>query len=239
MVKMSEMSFIDELKSIGIILSEEQIASFREYANFLLEYNKHTNLTAIKSIEEVYLKHFFDSLLAVKYFDFKDKRILDIGSGAGFPGVPLKLCFPSIDLVVLDSNGKKTTFLEKLKERLNIDYTVINSRAEEYVLTKRESFDVVTSRAVTAMPILSELSIPFVKVGGYFLPYKGKLDETLENGKYAIDVLGGIVEKVELCTLPIENSTRTFIFVKKKCKSDIKYPRVFDKISKKPLQKLK
>lgn len=234
---MSEKEFIDHLSQIGIHLSEEQIQSFAEYANFLLEYNRHTNLTAIKNLNEVYLKHFYDSILGAKFFDFSNKSVLDIGSGAGFPGVPLKICFPSIELTVLDSNGKKTKFLEELKKKLKIDYTVINDRAEKYILTKRESFDVVTSRAVTAMPILSELSIPFVKIGGYFLPYKGKLNEEIEQGEYAMKTLGGTLERVEECTLPYEGSTRTFVFVNKKCKTAKEFPRVFDKINKKPLQK--
>ncbi len=234
---MSEKEFIDHLSQIGIHLSEEQIQSFAEYANFLLEYNRHTNLTAIKSLNEVYLKHFYDSILGAKFFDFSNKSVLDIGSGAGFPGVPLKICFPSIELTVLDSNGKKTKFLEELKKKLKIDYTVINDRAEKYILTKRESFDVVTSRAVTAMPILSELSIPFVRIGGYFLPYKGKLNEEIEQGEYAMKTLGGTLERVEECTLPYEGSTRTFVFVNKKCKTAEEFPRVFDKINKKPLQK--
>lgn len=234
---MSEQQFIEELGKIGIGLNETQINMFSKYADFLLEYNRHTNLTAIRSKDEVYLKHFFDSLLGAKYFDFTNKSLLDIGSGAGFPGVPLKICFPSIELTVLDSNGKKTKFLEELKNKLNLDFLVINERAEKYILTKRESFDVVTSRAVTAMPILSELSIPFVKVGGYFLPYKGKLNEDIEQGELAIETLGGTLERVEECTLPYEGSTRTFIFVNKKCKTCEEFPRVFDKIIKKPLQK--
>ncbi len=234
---MSEQDFIFELSKIGVEVSEEQLVKFSEYANFLLEYNQHTNLTAIRTLEEVYLKHFYDSLLGAKYFDFEGKSLLDIGSGAGFPGVPLKICFPSLELTVLDSNGKKTKFLEDLKNVLDLDFTVINDRAEKYILTKRESFDVVTSRAVTAMPVLSELSIPFVKVGGYFLPYKGKLSDDLEQGEYAIKILGGTLERVEECTLPYEGSTRTFVFVNKKCKTDEEFPRVFDKINKKPLQK--
>lgn len=142
-----------------------------------------------------------------------------------------------MELVALDANGKKTKFLELLREKLGIEFEVINERAEKYVLNEREQFDVVISRAVTAMPILCELSIPFVKVGGYFLPYKGKLDESLEEGEYAIEVLGGKLERVEECVLPFEGSTRTFVFVNKICKTGKDYPRLFDKINKKPLQK--
>lgn len=234
---MSEECFVLELSKIGIELDDMKIEQFRLYAEFLKEYNSHTNLTAIKETCDIYLKHFYDSLVLAKYFDFREKRVLDIGSGAGFPGVPLKICFPSMELVALDANGKKTKFLELLREKLGIEFEVINERAEKYVLNEREQFDVVISRAVTAMPILCELSIPFVKVGGYFLPYKGKLDESLEEGEYAIEVLGGKLERVEECVLPFEGSTRTFVFVNKICKTDKGYPRLFDKINKKPLQK--
>lgn len=234
---MSEKEFILELAKIGIELTEKQIDLFRRYAEFLLEYNTHTNLTAIKNIEDIYLKHFYDSLLGAKFFDFANNKILDIGSGAGFPGVPLKIVFPSIELVALDSNGKKTTFLEELKKRLKLDFKVINDRAEKYILNSRESFDVVTGRAVTAMPVLLEISMPFVKVGGYFVAYKGRLDESLENGIGAIQILGGEVEKIEKATLPKEEANRTFVIVHKKCKTEEKYPRIFDKILKKPLQK--
>lgn len=234
---MSEVEFFEALKEIGITLNETQLESFRIYAKFLLEYNKHTNLTAIRDEKDVYLKHFYDSILLSKYFDITDQKVLDIGSGAGFPGVPLKLCFPKIELTLLDSNGKKTAFLEALKSKLGIEYSVINDRAEKYILKCREEFDVVTSRAVTAMPVLAELSIPFVKVGGYFIPYKGVLDESLEDGVFAIETLGGEVEKVVSDVLPYENAKRTFVFVNKKCKTDEEYPRLFDKMTKKPLQK--
>ncbi len=234
---MTEQEFKSAIEELGIQLSEEQLELFNKYADYLLEYNRHTNLTAIRTKEEVYLKHFYDSILLLKYTSLKDKSLLDIGSGAGFPGVPLKIIEPSIDLTLMDANGKKTAFLESLKNVLKLDYTVINDRAEKYILNRREQIDVVTARAVTAMPVLAELSIPFVKVGGEFIAYKGDIDETLENGKYAIEVLGGELEKVETTYLPEENAKRSFIFVSKKCKTDARYPRLFDKISKSPLQK--
>lgn len=235
---MSEKEFVKYLKEIGIELSKEQKKQFKKYAEFLLEYNRHTNLTAIRTVEDVYLLHFYDSILMSKYHDVKGKKILDIGSGAGFPGVPLKICFPDINLTVLDSNGKKTEFLNLLKKELDIKYSVINDRAEKYVLKKREYFDIVTSRAVTAMPTLAELSIPFVKLDGFFIPYKGLLEEDLEGGKDAIEILGGEVVRVVETLLPVKNATRSFVFVQKKCQTSDEYPRSFDKISKKPLQKI-
>lgn len=234
---MNENEFVKSLAEIDIVLTEDQKEKFSSYASFLLEYNKHTNLTAFKTRDDVYLKHFYDSLLLAKYRKLGSERVLDIGSGAGFPGVPLKICFPDIDLVVLDSNGKKARFLEELKAVLDIDYTVINKRAEEYDSSSRESFDVVTSRAVTQMPILAELSMPFVKIGGEFISYKGNIGDDLEGGEYAIDALGGEISRIERTVIPLENANRSFIFVNKLRKTDEKYPRSFDKINKKPLQK--
>ena len=233
---MKENDFFKELENIGILLNEQQKNQFSKYADFLIEYNEHTNLTAIKKREDIYLKHFFDSLLLYKFVKISDEKVLDIGSGAGFPGVPLKIVFPKIKLTLLDSNGKKAKFLEELKDRLNFDFTIINDRAEVYVNRVRESFDIVTSRAVTAMPILSELSLPYVKIGGKFIAYKGQIDDTLENGLIAIKTLGGEVENVYSDIMPIENAARTFVCVVKKCKTDEIYPRKFDKINKKPLQ---
>lgn len=234
---MSEEEFIKAVEELGIKLTKKKIRQFRDYADYLLEYNRTTNLTAIRTIEEVYLKHFYDSILVCKYFDFIEKEVLDIGSGAGFPGVPLKICFPSIELTLLDSNGKRTTFLEKLKDKLDLKYTVINDRAEKYALEGRGKFDVVVSRAVSIMPILAELCIPFLKKGGYFIPYKGILDKSLENGLFAIKTLGGEVDRTVETILPVGEASRTFVFVGKKCKTPDEYPRRFDKISKKPLQK--
>lgn len=234
---MSEEEFIYELSRHGISLSNNQVESFRKYAEFLLEYNQHTNLTAIRNIEDVYLKHFYDSIIGLNYFEAKGKTLLDIGSGAGFPGVVLKIVEPTINLTLLDSNGKKTKFLDQLSAKLDIEFEVINDRAEKYVSYRREYYDIVTGRAVTAMPVLAELSLPFVKVGGLFIAYKGQLDDTIENGLYAIEILGGEVLKVSKTLLPREGSVRTFVVVNKKRKTDDQFPRNFDKINKKPLQK--
>ena len=234
---MSEKEFILALKKLNIELNENQILKFRVYCEFLIEYNQKTNLSAIKEEKEVYLKHFYDSAIIFKYIDFADKKVLDIGSGAGFPGVVLKIIDPSILLYCLDSNGKKTKFLELLSEKINIEYEVINDRAENYISDNREKFDFVVARAVKSMPVLAELCIPFVKIGGHFIAYKGQIDETIENGIFAIDELGGKVLKVYNEFLPIENSARSLVIVQKMCKTKDVYPRKYDKINKKPLQK--
>lgn len=235
---MSEQEFIIELDKNGIQINENQKLLFKKYAQFLLEYNKKVNLTAIKTLDDIYLKHFYDSILLLKFIKLKSGTLLDIGSGAGFPGIPLKIINPEINLTLLDSNGKKTTFLKQLSSVLNLDYLVINDRAEDYVKKCRESFDYVVSRAVTQMPILAELSIPYLKVNGIFISYKGKIDDSLENGKYAIEKLGGVVQNVYYSNLPKTTDQRSFVVVSKQCKTDIIFPRNFDKIIKKPLQKI-
>ena len=234
---MKQEDFKKELSKIGINLDETIINQFNKYALFLSEYNKTTNLTSIKDKEEIYLKHFYDSLMILKHMKLSAELVLDIGSGPGFPGVPLKIVCPNIKLTVLDSNGKKTKFLEELKKELDIDYTVVHDRAENYINDNREAFDIVVSRAVSKLSVLSELSLPFVKVGGIFISYKGNVSEELEEAKDAIDILSKGEIKVVEDSLPIENAIRTFILVTKNCKTDIKYPRPYDRITKKPLQK--
>ena len=228
--------FIKYLDDNNINYNEDTLNKLDIYLNFLIEYNTHTNLTALKTKEDVYLKHFIDSILFLKYIDIKDNQnILDIGTGAGFPGIILKIFKPSINLTVLDSNNKKTTFIKELTNKLNINVEIINDRAENYIVDKREYFDIVTSRAVSNLNTLSELSIPFVKVGGYFLPMKGSVEEELNNSLDAIKILGGNIEKTIDYKLPIEESNRSIVVIKKIKSSESIYPRNYDKIIKKPL----
>ena len=182
---MNREEFIEETKKLGINITEEIMNKFDIYINFLIEYNEHTNLTAIKDYESILLKHFFDSLMLEHYFDFKNtKRILDIGTGAGFPGMILAIMHPEIEVTLLDSNNKKLKFLELLAEKINVkNIKIVHERAEDYVNRERQKFDVVTSRAVSDLEILSELSIPFLKIGGYFIPLKGKIDDELNRSK--------------------------------------------------------
>ena len=233
---MTETEFKDYLNKNNIDITQEQLQLFNKYADYLLEYNKTTNLTAIKTTKEVYLKHFYDSIILLKHIDLTNENILDIGSGAGFPGVPLKILRPNIKLTLLDSNGKKTKFLQSLKEVLNLEYEVINSRAEEYVKETRETFDIVVSRAVASMPVLSELSLPFVKVNGKFIAYKGNINEDLEQGENAIKILSDGKIDIIKELLPIENSERTFVIITKNKPTDKIYPREYNKINKKPLR---
>lgn len=236
---MSESEFIKQLEEIGITLTELQQKKLKEYCTFLLEYNSHTNLTAIKDPNAVYLKHFYDSLMAAKYVDFhKISSLLDIGTGAGFPGMVLKIVFPNIRVTLLDSNHKKTDFLKELVKRLQLsDIEIINARAEEYAQSHLEEFDMVTSRAVAKLRILVELGLPMLKIGGHFIALKGNCEEELEEALDTISIMGGkVAQKVE-DNLPIEESIRTFVDIEKFNSTPTGYPRKYDKIVRNPLVK--
>ena len=231
--------FINETKKLGIDVTEEQLEKLEIYCNFLLEYNTHTNLTAIKNREEVYLKHFYDSLTLVKSIDLTSiENLLDIGTGAGFPGMVLKIFFPNLQICLVDSNNKKIKFLNELKEKLNVDKVeVINDRIENITSRFINSIDVVTARAVTNLPVLVELALPLVKVNKYFIAMKGNAQEELENSEYAITYLGGKIEDVKEFALPHDAGKRMLIAIQKTQKSELNKLRPYEKIIKKPLQK--
>lgn len=234
---MNETEFINELKKIDIILTQNQINKFKIYYEYLIEYNKHTNLTSITTKEDVYLKHFYDSCLLTKTIDFNNiDTMLDIGCGAGFPGIVIKILFPNIKLTLLDSNNKKTKFCESLSKLLELDNVeIVNKRAEEYIVKKREYFDIVSARAVKNLPVLIELSIPYVKQNGYFIAMKSDYEEELNNSKNGIKVLGAEYIKTININLPNNTGIRNFILIKKINKTNPKYPRNYSQIIKKPL----
>lgn len=236
---MNKEIFVEELKNLGINLSNNQIKSLETYAQELKIYNEHTNLTAIKEENDIYLKHFYDSLTLVKTINFNEvENLLDIGTGAGFPGLVLKIAFPHLKVTLLDSNNKKTKFLEHMKEILKLnDVTIINDRSEKYIENKREYYDIVTARAVKNLPVLNELCIPFVKVDGYFLAMKGQNNEEIEESKYGINMLNATIEDIKEIKLPYENSNRTIVKIKKQGLTKNIYPRSYEKIIKKPLKK--
>lgn len=236
---MNKEQFIEELNKIGINPTEEQLAQLEEYANFLLDYNTKTNLTAIREKDQVYLKHFYDSLTIVKAIDLtKVTNLIDIGTGPGFPGVVVKILFPNLEITLLDSNNKKIEFLKQLVDKLKlINIHIISGRAEEFIKDNREKYDIVTSRAVSNLPVLSELCIPFVKVDGYFIAMKGQAETEINESLYAIPELGGKIEENIKFYLPIENSERNIIKIKKIKPTNQKYPRRYDKITKNPLKK--
>ena len=238
MVKMNKEEFIKEVFKLGINLTEDQLSKLDTYAKFLVEYNTHTNLTAITSEDQIYLKHFYDSITIVKALDLtKVNNLIDIGTGAGFPGMVLKIIFPNLEVTLLDSNNKKITFLQELGNKLNLtNIYYFHGRAEEYCLKHRETFDLVTARAVSNMNTLSELCLPLTKLGGYFIPLKGSNEEEITSSINAIKELGGNVEEIIKFSLPYEDSTRNIIKIKKITNTPNKYPRRYDKIIKYPLK---
>lgn len=229
----------EEANKNGISLSENQLEKFKIYMDFLIEYNSHTNLTAIKNPEDIMIKHFLDSIIIDKFLDFgKNNKVIDIGTGAGFPGVPIKILKENIDLTLLDSLNKRIAFLDKLSEKLDIKYSTIHGRAEEFgrKFEYREKFDVVVSRAVAPLNILCEYTLPFVKVGCYFIALKGPDFETeFSNAENAIEALGGKLEKCENFELPYDKGARNIIIIKKIQPTPKKYPRTSLQISKKHL----
>ncbi len=207
---------------------------FNQYFELLMEANKITNLTRITDIDSVYYKHFYDSIVLSKYLDLKNKRLLDVGAGAGFPSIPLKIIESGLDVTIVDSLNKRILFLETLIDALSLKgVTLIHGRAEE--LSKKNKYDIVTSRAVAKLNILAEITIPFVKVGGYFVAFKSihSQDELLE-AKNAIEVLGGVLEAVEEYRIN-HDETRVLIIIKKIKDTKPIYPRIFGKIKNNPL----
>lgn len=225
-----------ELEKLGITLTDKQKEQLEIYKDFLIEYNKHTNLTRIIDENDIYLKHFYDSLTIVKYIDLSNKKtLLDIGTGAGFPGFVLKIVYPNLEVTLLDSNNKKITFLKQLSEKLNININAIQARSEEYIKEKREYFDVVTSRAMANLRVLLELSIPYVKINGNFIAMKANASEELKEASNTHENLGAKLSSIHEFELLKENSKRTIIVYDKINKTDTKYPRKYDIIIKKAI----
>lgn len=228
----------EELKKYSIDLNIEMENKFRIYLNMLTEWNKKMNLTAIKEPEEIVIKHFLDSAILIDAANFNEKdKIIDIGTGAGFPGVPLKIIMDYIDLTLLDSLNKRLIFLEELNNKINIDAKLIHIRAEDGARKAeyREKFDKAVSRAVASLNILSEYCLPYIKVGGEFLAMKGpNAQKEVEEAHKAIEELGARIKKIKNYTL-CGNNIRNIVIIEKIKKTSEIYPRSSSKISKKPL----
>lgn len=233
-----ELTFKEKLKRKCPYLTDEMLQQFEDYMKLLLEWNEKINLTAITNEDDIILKHFVDSLTILRYIE-KDKSIVDIGTGAGFPGVPVKIAREDINVTLVDSLNKRILFLKDIIEKLNLKkIEPLHYRAEEFGQNKkyREGFDIATSRAVANLSILAEYLLPLVKVGGICICMKGsEIKQELENSRRAIQILGGKIDKVEEFVLPESDIKRNLIFIKKIKETPNKYPRKPGMPAKEPL----
>ena len=220
--------------SNNIEVTNRQLQQFERYADLLIEWNEKFNLTSITGREDIYVKHFYDSILPSLYHDLKGS-LTDVGSGAGFPGIPLKIMYPDLEVTLIEPTGKRCTFLNEVISQLSLDkITVVNMRSEDYA-RENVRFDFVTARAVAELNILTELCLPLVKTDGHFIVMKGpKAYQELENASRAIRVLGGTVREVREIPLS-SDQTRVLIDIQKTSGHDPKYPRNYSQIKKKPL----
>ena len=224
--------FIEETKKLGITLIDSQLEKLNKFYELLISWNQKMNLTRITEKEDVYLKHFYDSLTISKVIDLnQDLTLCDVGSGAGFPGIVLKICFPNLKITLLDSLQKRVNYLNEIIKELDLkNIEAIHTRAEDYAKQNREKFDIVTARAVANLKILSELCIPMVKVSGSFIAMKANIEEEIENSTEILKKLDSKIEKIETFYLPIEQSIRNIILIKKINKTNNIYPRRIEKI---------
>lgn len=236
-----DLSVLDQgCQEMGIVLDGEQRQQFVDFYEYLVEKNKVMNLTGITEFQEVLVKHFLDSLACVKAVDIKKvKRMMDVGTGAGFPGVPLKIAFPHLEACLLDSLKRRVNFLEETFDLLKLtDITAVHGRAEEYAKNKayRESFDLCVSRAVSNLATLSEYCLPYVKVGGSFISYKsGTVQEEAEQAEKAVKILGGKIRDVVYFSLPDSEIQRSLVVIEKVKSTSGKYPRKAGTPLKEPL----
>ena len=227
-------------KELGFTLDENQKKQFTDFYEYLVEKNKVMNLTGITEFQEVLIKHFLDSLACVKAVDMsRIKRIMDIGTGAGFAGVPLKIAFPHLEACLLDSLKKRVNFLEETFQMLKMEnITAIHGRAEEYAKNKqyRETYDLCVSRAVSNLATLSEYCLPYVKTGGYFISYKsGTVQEEVEQAQKAVKILGGKIQDVVYFQLPDSEIQRSLVVIEKIKATPGRYPRKAGTPLKEPL----
>ena len=232
--------FKNGLQQLHIALSEKQMEQFLQYYELLVEKNKVMNLTAITEFDEVVEKHFLDSVSLTQQLDLHQPlKVLDLGTGAGFPGIPLKIVFPELEITLMDSLNKRVLFLQDVISSLQLEnIEAVHGRAEEAARNKkyRESFDLCVSRAVANISTLSEYCLPFVKIGGSFISYKSStIEDELEDGKKGIAILGGKEKDVYKFTLPDSELQRSFVIIEKEKKTPKAYPRKAGTPSKEPL----
>ena len=231
----------NNLQKIGMKLDDIKIRQFDEYYRMLVEWNKVMNLTGITEYEDVWEKHYIDSLSIVKIQNMDHfEKLIDVGTGAGFPGIPLKIAFPHLKVTLLDSLNKRIHFLNAVIDRLELkDIYTIHGRAEDYAKqeTYREQYDLCVSRAVANLATLSEYCLPYVKIGGMFIPYKsGDIDDEIVDSEKAVNILGGKLLKVEKFELPGTDIGRSLVQIEKVKNTGNKYPRKAGMPSKEPIK---
>lgn len=231
---MNREEFITAVKELGISITDKQLEQLNKYYKALVEWNKRINLTSITEENDVYLKHFYDSLTLFKEYDLtKDISLCDVGTGAGFPGIVLKIVFPNLKITLVDSLQKRLKFLDYVIKLLNLkDVELVHERMEDYSKQNEEKFDIITSRAVAKTKILVEISFKALKISGHLILMKSSFEEELSDAEKIIKDTGGEVIDVNTFKLPIENSERALISIKKVRKTEAKYPRSIDKIKK-------
>lgn len=234
---MNKDEFVSCVTSLGIDVSLEKLDKLNLFYNLLIEWNKKINLTTIVDEKDVYLKHFYDSLTLFKEYDLnKTIKLCDVGSGAGFPGIVLKIFFPNLDITLVDSLNKRVNYLNLVIERLGLTgIKAVHSRMEDFSRNNEEKFDLITARAVANLSLLSEISVRALKIGGNFVFMKANCDDELNSYGNCLNKLSLKIVDVNRFLLPFENSNRTLISVLKKAKTNNIYPRTIDKIRKSPL----
>ena len=234
---MNKELFISEVEKLGIEITREKLEQLDLFYRLLLEWNEKINLTTILEEDAVYLKHFYDSLTLYRDIDLnKNIKICDVGSGAGFPGIVLKIFFPNIDITLIDSLNKRIVYLNDIINKLSLNkITAIHSRMEDFSKIHEEEFDYITARAVSQLPILCEISVRALKVNGSLVFMKANCEEELLGIDKKLEKLGLKLDNIDKFVLPIENSNRTIIKIDKYSKTNKLYPRSIDKIKKNPL----
>ena len=233
---MNKDNFIKEIEKIGVEVTQNKLEQLEKYYEMLVEYNKVMNLTGITEKEEVYLKHFYDSLTIIKIIDLnKEETLCDIGTGAGFPGLVLKIFYPELKITLVDSLNKRINFLNEVIKELKLEkIETVHARMEEYAKVNIEKFDVVTARAVAQMHFLLEIAIPMLKCNKYFVAMKGNLDNEIEYS-HALNKLNSIQNDIIKFKLPYENSNRTLIKIEKVKNTSKLFPRKYTEIKRNPL----
>lgn len=229
--------WLNEMKKINIEVTPYQQEQLQKYYQLLIEKNKVMNLTTITEEKEVYIKHFYDSATLVKVIDTnKNLKVCDLGTGAGFPGIVLKILFPNLEITLVDALQKRITFLNEVINTLNlVGIVAVHARMEEFIINHEEEYDIITARAVAKIPVLLELAARGIKIGGYFIAMKTDSTAELDDSKRALNILNFKITKIYSFLLPIYEAQRSLICLQKQAKTNLKYPRRYSEIKKKPL----